>query len=139
MTRLALLLLICIPASLMAPTASAERPEPVLCWQAMGLPEPALMARLILAESGGDPMAVSNRGAVGVCQIMPALARSLGHDPARLHEPDYNLVVGGRWLQRLIDKYGSVDAALRAWNAGETRRYLWHSESVNNFVRKVRG
>src|SRR4051794_3540141 len=37
--------------------------------------EPALVTAVMLAESGGDPRAVSKRGASGLMQLMPATAR----------------------------------------------------------------
>src|SRR5690349_8380817 len=40
--------------------------------------EPALVAAVIVAESGGDPQAVSRRGARGLMQLMPETARRYG-------------------------------------------------------------
>ncbi len=70
--------------------------------------------------------------------MMPATARALGLNPSRLMEFDYVVLHGGRYLQRLIERYG-VDGALRAYNAGETRKHLWHSPAVNAYVRRVMG
>ncbi len=131
-----LIFILCIPAVMEAPGVTVARPEPVLRWQAMGLPEPALMARLIIAESNGNPQAVSSRGAIGLCQIMPALARGLGADPGRLMDAEYNLTIGARWLGILIARYG-VDGALRAYTCGETARHLWYTPAVDAYVQKI--
>lgn len=104
----------------------------------MGLADPALLARLIIVESNANPQAISNNGAIGMCQIMPSLARRLGYDPGRLMDADYNIMIGSRWLQSLINKYG-VDGALRAYLCGETNRSAWGSAEADAYVRRILG
>ena len=75
-----------------------------------------LIHALIEAESGYRPTAQSHRGAMGLMQLMPALAAQYAvQDP---YDPAENIDAGTRHLRRLIDKYGIADA-LAAYNAGE--------------------
>jgi soluble lytic murein transglycosylase-like protein len=81
-----------------------------------GLPG-AFVESVAKAESAFDPKAVSPKGAVGVMQLMPETARSLGADP---RDPEQNIDAGTRLLRELLIKYdGDVAKALSAYNAGE--------------------
>ena len=79
--------------------------------------DPALVLAVALRESGGDPDAVSVKGARGLMQLMPGTAREVGvDDPA---DPGQNLRGGARYLARMLRRYdGDVDLALAAYNAG---------------------
>lgn len=87
-----------------------------------------LLKAIITVESGFDAKAVSPRGAVGLMQIMPVTAdryadaaeRRLGA-ATRLLDPRINVHTGARVLADLIRRFGSIDVALAAWNAGEGR------------------
>jgi soluble lytic murein transglycosylase-like protein len=79
---------------------------------------PPLLLALVVIESGGDPQAVSPRGAMGLGQLMPDTAERFGvDDPFR---PRENLRAAARYLDWLLDRFGQ-DAvlALAAYNAGE--------------------
>ncbi|MCH2173283.1 lytic transglycosylase domain-containing protein [Myxococcota bacterium] len=78
--------------------------------------EPALVKAVIAAESNFDPDAVSSRGALGLMQLMPATAASLEVDDP-LH-PDENVRGGTSYLRNLIDRFGNLEHALAAYNAG---------------------
>ncbi len=99
---------------------------------------PELVRAVIAAESAGNPRAVSSAGAIGLMQLMPATAASLGVDP---WQPTENLAGGIAYLSSLLRAYGgNARLALIAYNAGpqhanrvrdgsavayrETRRYL---------------
>ena len=75
-----------------------------------------LIHALIEAESGYRTTAVSNRGAMGLMQLMPALAAE--YTVADPYDPHQNIEAGTRHLRRLIDRYGIAEA-LAAYNAGE--------------------
>jgi soluble lytic murein transglycosylase len=78
--------------------------------------EPALVKAVIAAESNFDPDAVSRRGAQGLMQLMPVTATGLGlEDP---FEPDGNVRAGTRYLRSMLDRYGDVERAVAAYNAG---------------------
>ncbi len=99
---------------------------------------PDLVRAVIAAESAGNPRALSSAGAIGLMQLMPATAASLGVDP---WQPVENLAGGIAYLSSLLRAYGGNERlALIAYNAGpqhanrvrdgsavayrETRRYL---------------
>jgi soluble lytic murein transglycosylase-like protein len=77
----------------------------------------SLLVATAYEESQMDPSARSGAGAKGLLQLMPATARELrldGDDPAA------NVLAGAMYLRRMIDRFGSVDLALAAYNAGPT-------------------
>ena len=81
-----------------------------------GLP-PEFVESVALVESGFRENAVSPKGALGVMQLMPGTARTLGADP---RDPAQNIDAGTRLLRELLLKYdGDVIKALAAYNAGE--------------------
>lgn len=78
--------------------------------------EPALLSAVAKAESGYRPRAVSGAGALGLMQLMPGTARSLGVDPL---QPDQAVDGAARLLSGHLRTYsGRVDLALAAYNAG---------------------
>lgn len=79
-----------------------------------GIPED-LFLRLVQQESGWNAKAVSHKGAIGLAQLMPGTARSLGVDP---NVPSQNLEGGARYLKTQYDTFGSWRLALAAYNAG---------------------
>jgi soluble lytic murein transglycosylase-like protein len=80
--------------------------------------EPALLTAVVWTESGFQPDAVSHAGAIGLAQLMPGTAELLGVDP---YDPEQNLAGGARFLRSMIDRFGRVDLALAAYNAGPAR------------------
>jgi hypothetical protein len=72
---------------------------------------------VVRTESNYRPLAVSPKGAMGLMQLMPALAASFRlSDP---FDPERNLEAGLTHLRRLLMKYPDVRRALAAYNAGE--------------------
>ena len=81
-----------------------------------GLPV-RIFKELVRAESNFNPKAVSRKGALGLCQLMPETARRLGvKNP---FDVDENLNAGAKLLKELYRKYGNWKLALAAYNAGE--------------------
>jgi cell wall-associated NlpC family hydrolase len=74
-----------------------------------------LLAAVAKQESAYNPSAVSPAGARGLMQLMPATARGLGVDPM---DPSQAVDGAARLLGDLIDRFGQVDLALAAYNAG---------------------
>jgi soluble lytic murein transglycosylase-like protein len=78
---------------------------------------------VLLAESVGNPHAVSPKGAMGLMQIMPGTwtelraQLALGNDP---FDPRDNILAGAAYLRRMRDRYG-YPALFAAYNAGPAR------------------
>lgn len=79
----------------------------------------ALLHAVISVESRYRPDAVSRKGAAGLMQLMPVLARHYGvADPL---DPVQNLHGGAKHLRHLLKAYkNDVSLALAAYNSGET-------------------
>jgi soluble lytic murein transglycosylase-like protein len=76
-----------------------------------------LVRAVIQVESAFNPRAVSNKGAMGLMQLMPATARQFGVSNA--FDPDQNVRGGVAYLRQLLDRYdGDERLALAAYNAG---------------------
>ncbi len=82
-----------------------------------------LLDALMIAESGGNPRAVSAAGAEGAYQIMPSTAAQPGFGVQPMEgsrfDPEASRKFARQYLQAMIDRYGGdVEAALIAYNAG---------------------
>ncbi|MFM0418684.1 lytic transglycosylase domain-containing protein [Paraburkholderia aromaticivorans] len=77
----------------------------------------ALLMAVIEVESGGNPLAVSPRGATGLMQLMPATGAR--HGASNLFDPRQNIAAGARYLKELMRQFGGLPLALAAYNAGE--------------------
>ncbi|TML66226.1 MAG: lytic transglycosylase domain-containing protein [Actinobacteria bacterium] len=78
------------------------------------LPLPLLVA-VARVESRVDQHARSSRGAQGILQVLPSTAHALGLDASSARA---NVLAGARYLRQLLDRFGSPDLALAAYNAG---------------------
>jgi soluble lytic murein transglycosylase-like protein len=77
----------------------------------------ALLMAVIDVESGGDPRAVSPKGATGLMQLMPGTGER--HGATNLYDPRQNISAGARYLGALMRQFGEMSLALAAYNAGE--------------------
>jgi len=76
-----------------------------------------LVRAVIQVESAFNPRAISNKGAMGLMQLMPATARQFGVSNA--FDPEQNVRGGVAYLRQLLDRYdGDERLALAAYNAG---------------------
>jgi Transglycosylase SLT domain len=80
-----------------------------------GIP-PTLFVRQIALESGFDPNAQSDKGAVGIAQWEPDTATRRGVDP---YNPTEALRGAAFYMAYLVHTYGGYAQALAAYNAGE--------------------
>jgi soluble lytic murein transglycosylase-like protein len=111
--------------------------------------DPYLVASIIRQESGFEPTVVSNAGAVGIMQIMPAEAASIAAragliDVTResLFDPKINIAVGAaEFVQKLAAVNGNDTLAIAAYNAGEDAVGKWiaHTpiDDIDLFVESI--
>ena len=102
--------------------------------------DPALIRAVMRTESAFNPAAVSPVGAIGLMQLMPALAEEMGvADP---FEPRDNIMGGAKYLRQLLDAHeGNIRLTLASYNAGpgNVRRYrgVPPFKETRNYVRKI--
>lgn len=81
-----------------------------------GVP-PGLVNAVVMAESAGDPSAISMAGAQGIMQLMPGTSQSCGIENP--FDPQENMDCGTRYLHGLLARYNNnVELAVAAYNAG---------------------
>jgi hypothetical protein len=77
----------------------------------------SLVRAVIQVESAFNPWAISDKGAMGLMQLMPATARRFG--VKNTFNPSENVAAGVAYLRQLLDRYdGNEQLALAAYNAG---------------------
>ena len=92
---------------------------------------PAIIAAVANVESGFNESAVSNKGAVGIMQIMPSTAKWLAakagveYSEEGLKSAEYNLNLGSFYLSFLIKMFGDEKVAICAYNAGQGNVSTW--------------
>ncbi len=116
--------------------------------------DPKLVHAVIRAESGYNDQALSNKGAIGLMQLVPATAERMG--VKNIYDPVENIFGGTRYLSQLIKMFnGNIELAVAGYNAGEnavirhgnrippfaeTQAYVpkvmafYHSPELNRFV-----
>lgn len=115
---------------------------------------------LINVESSFDPSVISNAGAVGLTQILPATANyicgknGINFVSINLKSPADNIQVGFMYLRYLLNKFEDKYTALSAYNAGETTVASWLKNpeysadnttlkfipyaETNNYIKKIK-
>ena len=83
--------------------------------------EPELLKALIAYESAYNHRAVSPVRASGLTQVMPTTALGMRVHPSRLFIPEVSVRTGARYLRQMYNKFGRLDLALAAYNAGPRR------------------
>lgn len=101
--------------------------------------DPKLISAVMQAESNGNQAVISNAGAVGVMQLMPATAASLGVNP---YDEKENVEGGAKYLRELLDTFGGdVKKAVAAYNAGPAAVQRYNGvppyPETTNYVNKV--
>jgi soluble lytic murein transglycosylase len=107
--------------------------------------DPTLVAAVIYQESKFRPNARSSQGAVGLMQLLPETAKGIATRTGGsafqvddLLDPEINIRYGSWYLRHLLDKYGSEERALTAYNGGQGNldRGIVHSET-RHYVDRV--
>ena len=113
--------------------------------------DPALLAAVIYQESKFESHARSDRGAIGLMQLLPETAKGIAARTggskfrvADLYNPEINVRYGAWYLEHLLRKYGDERAALAAYNAGQANVDSWRKrglpvqfEETRHFVDRV--
>ena len=94
--------------------------------------DPALLAAVIYRESKFDARAKSDSGAIGLMQLLPDTAKGIAlhtggsqFEVSDLWDPEINVRYGAFYLRRLLNKYGNLELALAAYNAGQANVDEW--------------
>lgn len=93
--------------------------------------DPALVLAIAHTESHFNPTAKSEKGALGLMQLMPQTAKIEGLDlPERLLEPATNVTFGTKHLRGLLEEYnGEAIYAVAAYNAGTAAVNRWKARN----------
>ncbi len=93
---------------------------------------------VIKTESGFDPDAVSDVGAVGLMQLMEIAFNEVsnniednkGLDYSDMYNPEYNIMYGSWYLSYLYKQFGSYELTIAAYHAGMTEVRSWLYEGI---------
>ena len=88
---------------------------------------------VIKTESGFDPDARSNVGAVGLMQLMPIAFKEVSNNIednkglkySDMYNPEYNIMYGTWYLDYLYEQFGSYELTIAAYHAGMTEVRGW--------------
>lgn len=103
--------------------------------------DPYLVASLIRQESEFNPGAVSHANAWGLMQLLPTVgkgeakaAKVSGFRTESLLNPTINIQLGTRYFRAMVDRFGQVEYALAAYNAGASRVDEWKANGQYNDI-----
>jgi len=102
--------------------------------------DPDLVRAVMATESGFNPVAVSNKGACGLMQLIPSTARRFG--VVHVFRPEENIEGGIKYLRFLLDTFkNDVKLVVAAYNAGENavKRIggIPHYRETINYVNRI--
>ncbi len=100
----------------------------------------SLVFAMIQQESGWKTKVVSHAGAIGLMQIMPSTGKGFcGLSKEQLTDPRQNLDCGVRYFRQQLKRFGTVELALCAYNAGpgRARKGRCHNSETRHYVRNI--
>ena len=111
--------------------------------------DPYMVASLIRQETEFNPVAVSNRNAYGLMQLLPSVGRAMAREEGLRHfetsellNPSINIRLGTLYLRQVLDKFNNrPEYAFAAYNAGDDRVTDWQSignyHGIDEFVESI--
>jgi len=102
--------------------------------------DPLLLEAIITVESGFDPDSLSQAGACGLTQLMPATAMLFGI--RSIYDPKENIDVGAHHFRNMLERFShNLPLSLAAYNAGEEPVLRYHGippyPETQGYVRQV--
>ncbi len=98
-----------------------------------------LIYGIIKAESGFNPKSISNKGAVGLMQLMPQTALEMG--VKHIWNIEENIMGGTKYISSLINRFKNSKMAIAAYNAGPGNVSKYKGippfKETQNYVKKV--
>jgi len=141
MMRWLLLAWICLPRLAHAGRTSTMAEHCVQYYAAQYRVPPELIAAFIDVESRWNPRAVSNKGAMGLMQLMPATARRFG--AVQPFDVEQNIAAGTRYVTMLMwEFHGDMRLVAAAYYAGDRwigqKQLNYRNADVVAYVQAVR-
>jgi len=101
------------------------------------IPFPILFGMMV-AESSGDPSAVSKKGAIGLMQLLPQTANWLSINPC---DPIQSIEGAARYVKELFEEFKDWELAVAAYNAGpdQVKKYggIPPIEETQEYIQRV--
>ena len=94
---------------------------------------PELLTALIVVESSANHIAVSDKGAIGLTQVVPQIWQ---YHEKELFNPYKNIEIGSKILKYYMDRHG-VDGGLSSYNSGNERSSLRYARYVLKVARDL--
>jgi soluble lytic murein transglycosylase-like protein len=130
----------------MDPKHIQQIPKSILAESKIYNYDPMFLTALIITESSFNNKARSNKGAIGLMQIIPRTGAALAMEKKMhwkgsptLYNPQVNIALGAYYLNKLQNRFGDLNLALEAYNHGPTKlaKYLKRGYQPRRYSNKV--